>query len=62
MRTDANDDGRHGDGTVLAAIERHDGGPDECTLYPVRTTDEDERMTVWITAAGESFVGLDEMQ
>ncbi|QCJ48215.1 hypothetical protein [Haloprofundus sp. MHR1] len=40
---------------------RYGSGPDRCTIYP-RDTPVEERVTVWLTADRDAFVGLEEMR
>ncbi|WP_224269174.1 DUF7511 domain-containing protein [Haloprofundus salinisoli] len=40
---------------------RYERDPDRCTIYP-RDTPAEERMTVWLTADLDAFVGLEEMR
>lgn len=42
---------------LVAIVVEGDGTPDECTIHPFDGTD-DELMTHWITASGDSFVSL----
>lgn len=37
-----------------ATVVKYDGVPDECTVYPT-DTDEDQQTTVWITAQEGSY-------
>lgn len=46
----------------LARIAESPGEPPECTIYPAAVSDRFERMTHWITAVGDSFVGCREMR
>lgn len=41
---------------VRAIVESYDNRPDQCTLYPVTVSEDDERLTTWITAESGSFV------
>lgn len=45
--------------SVRAVVETYDDRPPECTLFPVDVLDEDERLTSWITAIDDAFVGLE---
>jgi hypothetical protein len=47
--------------TLVGTVVEYDDAPDECTVYPLHADDE-ERLTTWISAKEDSFVGLDEMR
>ena len=49
------------DASLTAHVESYDGAPDECTIYPTGIGDDD-RTTRWITARGDSYVGVSEMR
>jgi len=44
---------------VRAIVEVYDDRPPECTLFPVAVSDQDERLSSWITARGDAFVPLE---
>ncbi|MFW5903369.1 MAG: DUF7511 domain-containing protein [Halolamina sp.] len=46
---------------VVATVETHDDGPDECTLFPC-DADGVDLMTTWMTAREDSFVDLESMR
>jgi hypothetical protein len=42
-----------------ATVVSHDDAPNECTVFPIDASDE-ERVTTWVSASGDSFVPLAE--
>lgn len=50
-----------GDAEFRAVVERYDDRPDQCTIFPAAASD-DERMVTWVTAQGDSFVDLENLE
>lgn len=46
---------------LVDATVENDGAPDECVIFPAGAS-EDELMTNWISAQGDSFVALKSMR
>jgi hypothetical protein len=46
--------------TLDHAIEEGSGGR-QCTIYPTNVAEE-RRLTSWITASEDSYIGIDEIQ
>jgi|GEM_PF-689204 len=44
-------------GGVRAVVARYRDEPNQCTIFP-ETVEEDERLTVWITAEAPWYVDL----
>jgi hypothetical protein len=52
-------DGRDFD--LHSVVVEYDGSPDRCTIYPRRSRCRD-RVTTWLSADREAFVGLEEVR
>jgi len=44
---------------LRAAVVRHDGEPDRCTLYP-EDADDADLVTTWLSVNADCLVGLDD--
>ncbi len=56
-RTDADDPAAEFDHVTIDC----DSAPDECAIFPREATEE-ELLTTWVTAQGDSFVDLESMR
>jgi len=65
MSTDRKRTGGGGPGPrsleLHAVVERNDGEPDQCTIYP-SDVDDHERMATWISATEPWFVRLESIR
>lgn len=43
---------------LVATVSEHPDRPDECTVFPHRVSNRDERRSAWVTARGDAFVEL----